>query len=153
VIPPEGSDDILLHAIEIQKEGLENARSRLAAQLTPEQLSCIAWHHGSHETLPCDSESVRAVIYNLGYLPGGDKTRTTLCRSTLLSLTEACRVIAPGGLISVTCYPGHSEGAKELEALMAWTQNLSPQEWCATWHHLVNRNNAPTLLLLQKKLT
>lgn len=52
----------------------------------------------------------RLVAFNLGYLPGGDKTMITKSETTLLGLEAAERVVAPGGLISLLVYVGHPGG-------------------------------------------
>lgn len=52
----------------------------------------------------------RLVAFNLGYLPGGDKTMITRADTTLLGLEAAERILAPGGLISLVVYVGHPGG-------------------------------------------
>lgn len=52
----------------------------------------------------------RLVAFNLGYLPGGDKTILTSPRTTVAALHAACRVLQSGGLISVMVYIGHPGG-------------------------------------------
>ena len=55
---------------------------------------------------------MKAIVFNLGYLPGGDKKTVTRTECTLAALEQAAALIAPNGLLSVMCYPGH-EGGKE----------------------------------------
>lgn len=52
----------------------------------------------------------RLVAFNLGYLPGGDKTIITNSETTLLGLEAAERIVASGGLISIVVYVGHPGG-------------------------------------------
>lgn len=47
--------------------------------------------------------------YNLGWLPGGDKSITTKLEDTLESIEAAKRVVKHGGMISVMLYRGHAE--------------------------------------------
>jgi hypothetical protein len=49
-------------------------------------------------------------IFNLVYLPGGDKTVITVPRTTELALQAASRILSSGGLISVLVYIGHPGG-------------------------------------------
>ena len=88
--------------------------------------------HSSHTTFPEEIKSgtVRLIVYNLGYLPGSDKALTTKVETTLESINHAQRLIMEGGVISVTCYPGHPEGKKEEEELQAPFPNF-------------HRNNGP----------
>ena len=74
---------------------------------------------------------VDVVVFNLGWLPGGDHTITTHVGSTLDALNAALRLIKPGGLITVCAYPGHAEGACELEAVTNWASALDGRTYQA----------------------
>ena len=50
---------------------------------------------------------IRLVAFNLGYLPGGDKTIITESETTLKALEVAKSVVVPRGLISLMVYVGH----------------------------------------------
>lgn len=50
------------------------------------------------------------MVFNLGYLPGGDKAILTTPGTTLAALQAAGRVLGSGGLISVMVYVGHPGG-------------------------------------------
>lgn len=76
--------------------------------------------HGGHETMAEHvAPGVRAVMFNLGWLPGGDKRVTTRVHTTLAALEAALSLIAPGGIVTVCIYPGHEEGNRERDALGA----------------------------------
>lgn len=53
---------------------------------------------------------IRLVAFNLGYLPGGDKTIITKSETTHLALEAAKRILKAGGLISLVVYVGHPGG-------------------------------------------
>ena len=105
-----------------------------------------------HSTFPDEisRESVKLIVYNLGYLPGGNKEKTTVLKTTLQSLKQAEELLIPGGAISVTCYPGHEEGEREFEAILDYGKGLPPKEWSCCQHSWINREKAPCLLLFQK---
>lgn len=72
---------------------------------------------------------VKAVMFNLGYLPGGDKTIISTTGTTLSALETAMDLLAPHGILTVVCYPGHQggdeesfevEGLLEKRALAGW---------------------------------
>jgi hypothetical protein len=52
----------------------------------------------------------RLVAFNLGYLPGGDKTIITKPETTLIALEAAKGILMAGGLISLVVYVGHPGG-------------------------------------------
>jgi len=137
-------------AIDLQETAIDNTRALLQKELP--SISSIHFFHQSHESFPllASENSISLIAYNLGYLPGGDKQKTTLTSSTLTSLSAAEHLIAPGGVISISCYPGHEEGKKEEEALLSHLKQLPQNEWHITHHYSVNRHQSPTLILLQK---
>lgn len=55
---------------------------------------------------------IRGFMFNLGYLPGGDKAFTTRAESTVKALQTALRWLAPGGFISILAYRGHEGGPR-----------------------------------------
>lgn len=139
-------------ALDIQKTALQNTTTYLKENLPPQHFSRIHFHETCHSTFPETQNTVKLIVYNLGYLPGGDKGLTTRVNSTLSSLKNAMRLLADGGVISITCYPGHAEGRKEEEALLKKLQSLPPFEWQCSHQCWINRKEAPSLLILQKKL-
>lgn len=146
-IGPQGH----LIAIDIQETALE--RTKVLLQTLPEQprLSLL---HQSHAAMPETllDESVQLIVYNLGYLPGGNKELTTTTPSTLQSLAHSAQKLRPGGFFSIMCYPGHAEGAIETQALLDWATKLCKQSWICTQHQWVNRHTSPLLLIIQKKI-
>lgn len=141
-----------LYGFDIQEKAIENTKARLEKHVRPCLMKNTLLIHGSHaEFLPqIKKESVKLIVYNLGYLPGADKSLTTLNSTTLQSINRAMDLILPGGLISITCYPGHREGEIEEEALIQMTKHLPPQKWNCCLHRFLNREKAPSLLILQK---
>ena len=112
---PEGK----VVGFDIQEAAIEATRKRVAGH-------SVQLIHGSHTklkdlTLPC---SPRLIVYNLGYLPGSDKSITTMTETTLESLVIALKIVSADGAISVMCYPGHDEGKREYEAVLGWIKEL-----------------------------
>ncbi len=146
------ADSGWLYACDIQAAAIEKTKKRLADELDSKIVERITLEQRSHVTFPNELKQKRPklFVYNLGYLPGSDKTQTTRCDTTRESLLQACELVDEGGLISVTCYPGHPEGAREEAMLTEWCQQLSPKEWSCSWTRWINRKASPSLLLIQK---
>jgi hypothetical protein len=140
-----------LSAFDIQSAAIEVTKKKCSAWLTADSKVNITFYHQSHASFPTwPVGSIGLIIYNLGYLPGGDKSITTSCGATIESLHAALPLVRPGGLISVTCYPGHAEGKKEEALVIAFAEEVSPIEWSCCHHRWVNRRNAPSLMLFQR---
>ncbi len=132
---PEGH----VYALDIQEIALQKAK-----ELIP--YSNISYLHQSHTQLP--PGRFKLVVYNLGYLPGGNKDLTTLTSTTLESLQKAAQLIVIGGGLSITCYPGHPEGALEEEAVKGWVQALDSKKWLIARHNW--REKSPSLFFVVK---
>ena len=132
-------------ALDIQEEAIKGAKMRAKAPH-------IHFFCQSHTDFPplSDEYPIRLIVYNLGYLPGGDKLRTTLKSSTLTSLKRGLSLIEAGGFISITCYPGHKQGAIERSALLRFSKALDPHCFSVSHTCWENRDTAPSLLIIQK---
>ena len=139
-------------ALDIQPQAIAATQAEVQAQFPAENPLPIHYFCQSHADFPplAAQQPIRLIVYNLGYLPKGNKEITTLTSSTLESLLRAMQLVIPGGAISITCYPGHSEGAREQEALLLALEQIPPQDWNICYHRFPNRKESPTLLLLQK---
>lgn len=140
-----------VYAIDLQRQALESARCRVQEELSQELWDRVVWVQGSHETFPCEilPHSVHLIVYNLGYLPGGDKSLVTRTEGTLESLQNALPLLAESGAICVTCYPGHVEGKREMQALVAWCAGLSTACWQVSWHQWIQREDSPCVLWIE----
>jgi hypothetical protein len=148
------ADSGLVVGIDIQKKSIENTHALLKKELTDLQLSRVHLFNHSHIDFPEIAllHPVKLIVYNLGYLPGGDKTLTTKVSSTLESVRKALQIIAPQGAVSITCYPGHAEGAEEKTSLLKMSESLDPQQWDVSHSQWLNRSSSPSLLFIQKKI-
>jgi len=142
----------LVIAIDTQKQAIEATRERLATSLSSELLPSVSFINQCHSQFPDDlpKESVKLIVYNLGYLPGGDKSLTTQNKTTLESLAQALTLICRGGAISITCYPGHPEGKVEEQLILEFISTLDPKKWNCCHHRWMNRKQSPSLLLIQR---
>lgn len=142
----------MLYAIDIQEEALESTRRRLIAELDEEHFRKVSFQQRCHSTFPEEIKAgtVSLIVYNLGYLPSGDKSKTTLALTTLQSLNAALLLLCHGGVISITCYPGHPQGELEEQELLKFSSMLDPSEWSCCHHRWTNRKKSPSLLLIQR---
>jgi hypothetical protein len=142
LVGPQGT----LYAFDVQAEAIAATRSAIGD--LPGTVNLIhAGHEGmaDHITV-ADHGCVRAVTFNLGYLPGGDHTQTTTVNSTLAAVRSAMSVIAVHGMITIVCYR-HPEGELELQALRELAVELDQQMWVLTETTFSNQRGKPPLVL------
>jgi predicted methyltransferase len=140
-----------VYAFDIQGEALTGTEERLKQCNLITRVTLIKAGHEELARHVCKPVSV--IMYNLGYLPGGNKQITTNYTSTLASLEQALTLLKPGGLITIVLYPGHDAGRIEKEKLLAFCEVVPSSEYAVLYSSLVNQtNNPPELIIIQKRL-
>ncbi len=144
----------MLYCIDLQSFAIARTREKLQQSLSVAQLSRVHFYNQSHCSFPValGPASASAVVYNLGYLPGGDKSVTTSPSSTEASLRLASAIVRPGGGLVVTCYRGHRGGPEEAEgvARVLKSLSLSTENWAVTSYSNTANLEAPVLYLATK---
>ena len=92
-----------------------------------------------------EAESVAAVMFNFGWLPGGDHNIFTLPESSLAALEQALRLLKPGGVVSMCIYYGRNNGYAERDALLAAVARLDPERFTVLRTEFVNRTGEPPI--------
>ena len=145
-----------IYAFDIQESAIKKTRTLLEKEGVLTRCELI---QGSHlhikELIPASVEGKgAAVVFNLGYLPGGEKEITTEAETTVPAVAKALELIRPGGIIAVTMYSGHPKGAEEKTALLRFAAQLPQREYHAAHISYINQHNRPPeLLLITKKIT
>ncbi len=136
-------------AFDVQAEALAATRARLDACGLLERVTLLhRGHEGWREALPPELRGqLTAVMFNLGYLPGGDQRRVTSPVTTLAALNEAVAWLAPGGIVSLLVYRGHAGGLEEHAAIERWLAQCPLQVECQSAP--ANNTGAPLLYLLR----
>ncbi|MDZ7829600.1 MAG: class I SAM-dependent methyltransferase [Halofilum sp. (in: g-proteobacteria)] len=112
-----------VHAFDIQADAIARSRERVAAAGLSNRVS---WHATCHSLAPerIGRVAVNAVMFNLGWLPGGDHTLVTRPATTRLALDALTHRLCPGGRLSVIAYRGHEGGTEEERAVHDWFGRL-----------------------------
>ena len=140
---PEGK----VYAFDVQEDALINTRARLDA----------AGYHNAELILDSHAnaagyikETIDAGMFNLGYRPGGDKTKHTMHDSTLPAVKNAVEMVKKGGVIVISVYPGHAEGRLEGNMLLDMLAEYDKTYYCVSHFHLVNSPDAPFIIAVEK---
>lgn len=141
-----------VYGFDVQQLGLDAARQRLDEAGVGKRVTLLhAGHERLSELLPAEAAGrVRAVMFNLGYLPGADKTIVTSPATTEAALNAALSVLAPGGVVSIVAYPAHPGGAGELVAVRNWCAGLATPPYKTMEYGMANRPDAKRLFLVTR---
>jgi hypothetical protein len=139
----------LVWTFDIQADAITKTISKLAGLGYGDRVRTI---HAGHETMDQHVDRpVKAIIFNLGYLPGGDRNKITKPETTCSALKTSADLLIPGGVVLITIYPGHIGGADERVAVETWASELTAKEFHVWRMGQINvSSNAPYLLLIQK---
>ncbi|ANE55718.1 class I SAM-dependent methyltransferase [Methylomonas sp. DH-1] len=143
-----------VYGFDVQHRALVSSYQKLLANDLQRRVTLrLASHADMLEVLPEQVQGkVAAVMFNLGYLPGADKTVMTRADSTLRALAAACQVLAESGVITVLAYPGHAGGDEETERLAEWLCSIDPGQFkTELLLSQFDKPGAPRLFILRKR--
>ena len=140
-----------VYAFDVQAEAVARTQERVCeAGYDARTTLLLAGHETMAEHVP---QGVRAIMFNLGWLPGAAHIVTTKTNTTLAAVEAAVNLLAPGGIVTVCIYPGHDEGKRELSALLQYASGLSVRAYNVAHHCFLNASSeTPQLILIQKNI-
>jgi len=137
-------------AYDIQPEAMEKTRVRLEREGVLDRVELVL---ASHEEMSRITEKPAAIMFNLGYLPGGDKEITTKAESTIRAIEAGISLLRPGGIMTIIVYWGHPAGETEKEAVAHYCQKLDQTQYLVLQYQYLNQQNqAPFLLAIERRL-
>ena len=139
---------------DIQEEALRRAAERLGKEDgIADRVTLFAGSHDRMESLVPERYhgSVAAVMFNLGYLPGGDHSIITTATTTIPALEAALRLIRAGGIVAIVVYPGHPGGDAEAQAVEAWSRELPQAGYQVLVYRFANQRSLPPYLIAIEK--
>lgn len=143
---PEG----IVHAFDIQEAAIRRTAERLQAAGLQERCRLhLASHDRMAELVP---PGVRAVMFNLGYLPGGDHQIGTRAASTLAALDQARQLLLPGGIITIGLYYGGDSGFSERDAVLDYLSGIDVHTFAVQKIEMANAANCPPIFICIEKL-
>ena len=134
-----------LYGFDIQEQAIIHSLESLAAhQLTSRVTLLQKSHEFMDDYIPDrDHGRIKTVIFNLGYLPGSDKSITTLPESTISALNVALNLLSDDGIISILAYTGHPGGSEECNAVKRWAGKLPADTYKTSIINLLPDHQSP----------
>ncbi|MFK2824729.1 class I SAM-dependent methyltransferase [Bacillus sp. B190/17] len=139
---------------DIQEQALANTAARLQEHGLNERVTLFA--HGHEQAAVCIPNEwhgrLIGSIFNLGYLPKGDKSIVTKPDTTIAAIEQILSMLAPGGIIVLVIYHGHEEGAVEKEKLINFAEQIDQQKAHILRYEFINQaNNPPFIVAIEKR--
>ena len=140
----------LVYGFDIQPEAVGASAKRLDEKgFAPR----VRLYNIGHERMGdfVQENSATAILFNLGWLPGGDHSFTTRVETTLKAVETALTRLKPGGVLTVCIYPGHEEGSRERDALLERAKTWDSGVYDVMLRCYMNQPNDPPLLLAVRR--
>lgn len=137
---------------DVQKRALGDAREMLKFAGTIDRARFIHDSHSHLESYIEPDQLINGAMFNLGYLPRGDRRIITRPETTIPAVAAVLRHLTPGGRITVLAYRGHEGGAFEYVQLREYLEGLSAE--LVSVEELAGSNDsetAPRLFRILKK--
>lgn len=106
----------IVFGFDIQQEAIENTSNLLKENNKNNYQLFLESHENVNKTLSNYQNKIKLILFNLGYLPKGNKRIMTNRITTLNALKNSFKMLKKNGVILIVFYP-HEEGKKEAEVI------------------------------------
>lgn len=137
-----------VYSFDIQQQALDSTAALLSSERA-ENCTLILDSHSNVKKYV--EEPICVGLFNLGFLPGGDKSVTTLVETTLPAIRDGIDLLGDGGALLIAVYPGHAEGTREGEAIERMLADYDRRKICCSKFRIVNSPSSPFFFLVEKK--
>lgn len=156
-----GNDTVLLSklvgekgkviAFDIQQIALDNTKEKLINENCPQNYELIL---SSHEQMAdyAKEETISCITFNLGYLPGGDHTKSTKGESSIVAIETGLELLKKKGMMTICIYSGGDSGFEEKDIVLSYVKELNPKKYLVIISEYANRPNNPPIPVLVIKL-
>lgn len=132
-------------AFDIQQDAVSQTRELLAREGLSAEVFLDS--HANMERY-AGAETVDAVVFNFGRLPGGDPNIFTVADSSVQAIEAGLRLLKTGGVMAIALYYGKENGYDEKHAVLEYLKTVDDRKYtvlCCEWS---NRRGEPPLPIL-----
>lgn len=143
-----------VYGFDVQEQAIATTKERLKQQ---DLLERVVLFQNGHEHLaasipPGEHEKITGAVFNLGFLPGSDKTVVTQAETTIRAINQLLEIMASEGIIVLVIYHGHEGGAAERDALLKHCSQLDQKTAHVLQYQFINQqHNPPFIVAIEKK--
>ena len=137
-----------VYAFDVQEEAIRSTTELLKAEGVEAEviLDC----HSKMDSY-IEHESVDAIMFNFGWLPGGDHTKFSHGDTSRIAIEKGLELLKPGGVMSLCIYCGKETGFEEKETLLPFLKTLDQKKYSVLLTDYINRGGNPPIAVLITK--
>lgn len=138
-------------AFDIQPKAITNTKNRLEEAGVSERAQVLLQSHEKmHEY--AKPGSAACIVFNFGYLPGGDHNLATRKETSIAAITQGLPLLKKGGVMSLCIYSGGDSGFEERDAILDMIKSLDAKKYLVILSSYYNRPNNPPIPVLIVRL-
>ncbi|MBQ6392622.1 MAG: class I SAM-dependent methyltransferase [Eubacterium sp.] len=141
ITPDEGR----VLSMDIQEQALDQARKRIKDAGYQDKVRFVCDGHEHMDAYITNPPGVDLIMFNLGYLPGGDHRIATAYPTTMEAVTKGLDLLKDGGLMTLMIYSGGDSGYEERDALLPFLQSLDHRRYTVILESFYNKPQTPPL--------
>lgn len=140
LVGPEGK----VIAFDIQEEALASTDALLREKGLRERAELRLESHTEMDQCAAPG-TVDAVVFNFGYLPGGDHKIFTHPDTSIQAIGKALCLLKEGGCVAACIYHGGDTGYEERDALLEYLSGIDPKRYTVIVADFRNRPGDPLI--------
>ncbi|MGJ7912899.1 class I SAM-dependent methyltransferase [Neobacillus sp. LXY-1] len=143
-----------VYGFDVQEQAFITTQDRLKQSGLLDRVTLFLDGHEKAANLipPIHHGRISGAIFNLGYLPGSDKSVVTQPETTIEAIKQLLQIMAPEGIMVLVIYHGHDEGAVERDALLQFCRSLDQKTAHVLQYQFINQqNNPPFIVAIEKR--
>ncbi len=135
-------------AFDIQQEAIQSTEKLLKDN--DKKATLILDCHSNMDAY-IENSGVDAIMFNFGWLPGGDHTKFSHGSTSRIAIEKGLELLKPGGVMSLCIYCGKETGFEEKETLLPFLKTLDQKKYSVLLADYINRGGNPPIAVLITK--
>lgn len=138
-----------VYAFDVQQEALRQTKEKLDKHEMNAEL-ILDGHEHMREYVK--ETEISCVMFNLGYLPGGDHRLATKTNTTIQAVEAGLELLKTGGIMSICIYSGGDSGFEERDGVLEYLSRLDDRKYFIARQDFPNKKNNPPMPVFIIKL-
>lgn len=131
-------------AFDIQHEAICSTRELLSSLGYSSRAELIERSHSFMSEYAGEGE-VSCIVFNFGWLPGGDHSIFTHPETSIAAIAQGLRLIREGGVMCLSIYYGGASGFEERDALLEYLSTIDDKNYTVIVSSFANRGGCPPI--------
>ncbi len=147
-------DEGKVYSFDIQQTAVDRTMEKLCNEKLENRVTliCDGHEHMSRHIPEHLAENIKAIMFNLGYLPSGDHHIGTKGSTTIEAIKSAMKLISVNGIITIVIYYGGDSGFEEKEQVLEFLHGINCKQFTVSRTEFINQINCPPILICIEKL-